>query len=265
MKKTVMMLSMSLLTSLLAAEDIIKNFNDEWDGAKKLEIEKIDGKEVITIEGDERIFSKKFYPAALGKTYTLSGNFRSLGKNPSRLFFGFDCYDKNKKYIYPENSNIITDSETVLVKDCKIGDKEIYIKSNSKWRKNCYVAFNVKKDYSDLPNFSTRLKVKKIETEDDMMKLVLSSALHKAYSVGTKIRAHVNTFGPHVYTVRRGAGIPFGKWQLCKDSAQLAAPGQAGWKYLQTGTAYFKILILVNYGKKKDEKLALMDIKLEIE
>ena len=172
-------------------------------------------------------------------------------------------YDKNKKCIHPKNSNAILGSETALVKDCNSGDNVIYIKTNSKWRKNCHVAFNVKDDFSDLPNFTVRRHVKKVDIDGDIMKLTLNNSLRKSYPAGTKIRAHKNTFGSKLYTAIQGAKMP-AKWKLYKGTAQLASPGQAGWKYLRPGTAYVKIILFANYAKKNDEKLALSDLKMEV-
>lgn len=232
-----------------------------WSG--KIKYENIDSKLCGVIDNKSSITSKKLVPVEAGKKYTLSGTFKSLGKVSSKVYYGFICYDKNKKQIVPQHSNVIIGSGTMLAQACKKGDKILVIKANKKWKKNHIVAFDVKDDFSDLPNRKLAFKIAKIVPKGENMELELTAPVSKAYPAGTKLRAHTYACGYYIYTTICGPYIP-NTWKTYSGTAVLAKPGQMSHQLLRPGTAFVRVVILPNYGKKKDEKLALKDLKLTV-
>ena len=88
--------------------------------------------------------------------YTLSGWFKSVGKEPSNLCFGFMCFDADKRLIAPEQVAIIGATETTLCEDCKKEDTLIKVAHAFKWKEDprACIAFDVDDSgkYADLPN-----------------------------------------------------------------------------------------------------------------
>lgn len=245
-----------------ASAKALQILKKEWNGAIKCE--KIDGKLCAVVDNKKNITSKKFTPIKAGKKYILSGSFKSLGKAKSKVYYGFICYDKKKRQISTLHSNVILGSATTLAKACKKGDKVLVLKANKKWKKGNYViAFNVKDDFSDLPNRNIAYKISKVIPKGANIELQLPRALKKTYPAGTKVRMHTSSYGSYVYTAVVGAAMPK-TWKSYKKSASLAKPGQMGWQYLRPGTAYVRVIILPNYRKKKDEKIAFKDLKLQV-
>ena len=247
--------------TLLKWDTDAKNLQKEWSG--KIKYETIDGKMSAVVDNGSYITSKKYIPVEAGKKYVLTGNFKSLGESLSKVYYGFICYDKNKKRITTLSANVILDSGTTLAQECKKGDKTLIIKANNKWKKGYGVVFNAKDDFSDLPNREIAYKIIKVVPKDGNMELELSAPVKKAYPAETKVRMHTSKYGSYLYTAIAGAMVPK-SIKAYSGTASLAKPGQIGWSYLRPGTAFVKLVILPNYGKKKDEKLLYNDLTLKV-
>ena len=258
-----------IATGVNAEEKTLYDWSDdaavlkkEWSG--KITYEKIDGKLCGVTTSRSYIKSKKFFPVEAGRKYTLSGDFKGLGQEKSKVYFGFMTYDKNKKYIAHYHSNVILGSDTTLVKACKKGSKSLVVKANKKWKKNFTVAFNVKDDFSDLPNRDVLYKIFKVTPKEDGNMLVeLTKPVNKDYPEETKVRAHTSAYGTYTYTAIAGSKLS-SDWKSYKGTATLAVPGKMSHKLFRPGTAFVKILMLPNYGKKKDAKMAFKDLTLKV-
>ncbi|MBR1965989.1 MAG: hypothetical protein IKA22_05215, partial [Lentisphaeria bacterium] len=85
--------------------------------------------------------------------YKFSG--KLIGNDGGKATVGLSFYDIAKRKIYPSQVNAVVNTETELLKAVKKGDTAFIVKDASKWRKPAsapIVAFNAKKDCSDLPN-----------------------------------------------------------------------------------------------------------------
>jgi len=257
-----------MASGLIAGEETLLKWDADaaslkktWNG--KIKYEDADGKLCGIVDDRSYITSKKIMPVEVGKKYILTGTFKSLGEAPSRVYYGFICYDKNKKSILTYHSNVILNSGTTLAQECKKGDKTLLIKANKNWAKNYIIAFNAKDDFSDLPNREVIFKIVKVVPKGENMELELSKPVSKAYSAGTKVRAHTSACGSYIYTTLVGAPMPK-DWKTYSKTATVGKPGQMGWQTLRPGTAFVRIIILPNYSKKKDEKLAFKDLTLKV-
>jgi hypothetical protein len=257
-----------MASGLIAGEETLikwgadaETLKKEWIG--KIKYEDLDGKLSGVVDNQNTITTKQFIPIEAGKKYMLSGTFKSLGEEKSKIYYGFICYDKKKQHVVNYHSNVILGSATTLAQECKKGDKALVIKTNKKWKKGLWVAFNAKDDFSDLPNRESFYRITEVVTKGKDMELKLSVPIKKVYPAGTKVRAHSSKYGTYLYTTIVGAAMP-NIWKTYSKSAVLAKSGQMGWQYFRPGTAFVKIVIRPNYGKKKDEKIAFTDLSLKV-
>lgn len=183
---------------------------------------------------------KKFIPINPDSTYTLTCYMRSLDpKQPASGYMGLYMYDKNKKLISIDTVFAYAGTESELTMPATKGTKEIVIKNNAKclkykvWK----VAFNVKDNYADLPNFDLSPRVQTIISDGDNLKLTLFSSLKKDYKVGTKIRLHSPWSMPFYWAAK---GWMTGEWKkfsiTLKGIASSNIPKDKFWK----GTKYVK-------------------------
>jgi hypothetical protein len=248
---------------LLEWSDDAAVLKKEWSG--KIKYEKIDEKLCGVTEDKSYIISRKFFPVEAGKKYTLSGTFKSMGEEKSKVYYGFMTYDNKKRYIATYHSNIVAGSATVLAQPCKKGDKTLVVKANGKWKNRTVnaVAFNAKDDLSDLPNREIAYRIIKVTPKEDNMEIELSSSVKKAYPADTKVRAHTHAYGSYLYTTICGLTLGV-NWKTFDGTATLAAPGKMSHKLFRPGTAFVKVLLMPNYSKKKDAKMAFKDLTLKV-
>ncbi|MFA6716629.1 MAG: hypothetical protein WC082_09040 [Victivallales bacterium] len=259
-----------MANGLIAGEELVKWGADaealkkEW--GSKIEFQEMDGKLCGVVDSKAFITGKSFIPVEAGKKYVLSGTFKSLGTKPSKVYYGFRCYCKDKKEIWSSNSNVVLDSATTLAAECNKGDKKIVIKANKKWKPRYAAAFNVKDDFSDLPNRETSSRIVKITPQGEngeTMEVELSKPVNKSYPAGTQVRAHSTGYGTYIYTAICGSLIP-AEWKTYTSAASIAEPGKMSHKLLRPGTAFVRIIILPNYSKKSDGKMAFTDLTLKV-
>jgi hypothetical protein len=124
------------------------------------------------------------FPIKPEKSYELSGNFKVAGSN-SPLVLGLFLYDQNKRRINQCNIRSIKNTETELNAPCKKGDKVIYVKNASRWRKKGYcVAFEPEKG---LPNFKVSSRISSISQSDGNWTIKLRAPCPFTYPAGTKV------------------------------------------------------------------------------
>ncbi len=232
-----------------------------WEG--QIKYENIDGEFCGVSNSGSMIITKELIPVNAVEKYVLSGTFKSLGEEPSKVFYGFRSYDKNKRHITVINALFIPGSATTLAQACKKGDKMVVIKANKKWGKNQAIAFDVNDDFSDLPNYKVD-RIKEIVTNGDNLELQLANPVPDSYPAGTKVRAHIPHLGSYLYTTVCGVKMPK-TWKNFSANATLGKPKMkmSDRNCFYPGTAYVKVFINPNYGKKKDAKLAFKNLTLK--
>ena len=134
------------------------------------------------------------------------------------------------------------------------------MKDASKWKKANFtlVAFNTKKDLSDLPNNAMSPIIDKVEQKNGMWEVMLKSPMTKAYPAGTAIRqqTHGSTY---MYT---GAGYASTPQDWKEFSGKVKGIAKSGTPYNQwwAGTKKAKIVIFSLDGKPVE--MEFKDIKL---
>ena len=113
--------------------------------------------ERLLVKGQTMMVSKKFFDIVPGKMYKIELEGKRVGSISTPVYFGFDQYLANgKRLVRRENVDIVPGTECTLAKEIKKGDSVVYLdKDAGKWKKlgHTYLAVNVKKDQSDLPNY----------------------------------------------------------------------------------------------------------------
>lgn len=210
------------------------------------------------------IISSEMIPVDMNKTYTLSSWMRSLDKKfPASAYMGLYMYDKNKTSITTKNVLAYPKTATVLAKAALKGAKKLWVDKNPKCLKHKYsaIAFKVKENYEDLPNFDVSSQTDKILKKEEMYEFLLKKPLKKSYPVGTHVRLHSPWRMPF-YSAASG-WIP-AKWKkfsvTIKGEAQKGIPENK----FRKGTKYVRVFVWFgNWNRKPKKKARLLvdDIK----
>ncbi len=222
---------------------------------------------VFTCKGTSMgVFSDKTFPVESGKKYKISGKFRAKpGAEPTALYFGYVPYDAKNVTVSSASVSCIPKTETELVKAAKIGDTVLSVKDASKWNMKAnfgVVAFNVKPDFSDLPNMEIVAAVPgKIENKNGVWEVTLKTPLKKAYAEGTKIRQQTHG-ATYIYNGATGRKTS-ADWQsfsgIISSHAKTGNPSSQWWP----GTKSARIMMYMNYGAKGAPETEFKDIVVE--
>jgi hypothetical protein len=193
-------------TAKANAEDL-KKFS--W----KPQLMKVDGKDVFATRPKgtwQRFVLKKKIKVDPAKKYVISVKLKQTGEKPVKVWIGFVPTTEKGRFIAPANVCNSNASMTTLAESAVKGTKTIKVKDASKWKKgrHYYIAFNAKKDMSDLPNFGLSSMISKIEQNT----ITLTSPLKKAYPADTQVRQH-RSGGTYVYT--KSGDVPK-EWKVWK-------------------------------------------------
>ncbi len=186
--------------------------------------------------------------------YKFSG--RLVGNEGGKATVGLSFFDISKRKIYPSQVNAVANTETELVNPVKRGDTVVIVKDASKWRnpqQAAIIAFNAKKDCSDLPNAFVSYYIKSIQKTDAGYAITMSRPVAGNYKAGTLVRQHHdggwNNLGIAPQNITAG-GTPL------KGEAKRAL-NSGLWNRVWPGAAYAKVYIIAS------KKAALKDMKLE--
>jgi hypothetical protein len=186
------------------------------------------------------------------KKYQVSLKVKQFGEKPAYVYIGFIPLDAKGRSISPQQGfNNTKGSATVLAADVAKGAKSLTVKDASKWKKGKadFVAFNVKADMSDIPNFEVAGAISKIEKTGDVYTINFPKALNKAYPAGTKVRQHTSG-GTFIYT--KSKNVPK-EWTVWKG-----LPVQG--KILRKATTIRPMILVKN---TEDSGVAFTDLVVE--
>ncbi|MBQ7696635.1 MAG: hypothetical protein IJT50_16110 [Lentisphaeria bacterium] len=144
--------------------------------------------------------------------YKLSVEYRKVpgSKSEGRFYCGPTNFDAQGREISCDSLFPVAGSETTLVTPVKVGDRIVRIKNGSKWQvKYGRIAFNVKNDLSDLPNFDL-LRFSAIKPIGFVWEVTLSAPAPKAYPEGTAVRNHLDGAS---YRYLVGNAVPGDQWK----------------------------------------------------
>lgn len=154
--------------------------------------------EAMSISHKIVIFSMAtpYIPVDPAKKYRLSGKFRlakPLAAKPGKLKFGIQTYDQNKRPVLGAHTTVINRTATTLVSAAEYGKRTVTIADGKGWRivpNFSHIAFNVKDDFSDLPNRNVVAVTSVKLLPDGKAELQLKEPLREFYPAGSKVRMH---------------------------------------------------------------------------
>lgn len=203
----------------------------------------------------------KYIPIEDGKIYTYKVSLRTLDeKLPASGYMGFYLYDAKKRSMTFRNVSILKNSESEVV-SAKKGDKFLIIKKMADFKrfKRFIVAFNIKKDFSDIPNFDISPSVSKlVDNGDGNLRIELRTPLKKDYPSGTLTRFH-SPYGAPLYGLASG-WMPSGDGKECVAVLKgiHSTPGASGAKFWK-GTKYARPFVWFgNYNRKPQKGAKLL-------
>lgn len=79
---------------------------------------------------------------------------KNIGEKPTRVFFGYALYTKEKKIIDTKSNPYNYKNKVLKIVSAEPGSTSIIVDTEPEWRKGSVVALNAKEDLSDFPNRS---------------------------------------------------------------------------------------------------------------
>ena len=187
-------------------------------------------------------------------------SFETKGINsPLHLYAGFIGFDENFQEISDPMVSCNPGSFTKLVKELSNQSKTIKVENVTQFSKGSVkIALFAKKHGKDLPNRNLHdIEIEDINFDDNELILKNHISLLKKIPVGTGIRIHNGVY--HYYKYPGCYGVsPKDNWQKLQGvitGFQTTNNDHFTWR---NGTKYAKIIFLINYEDKNDEKLTLI-------
>ena len=187
-------------------------------------------------------------------------SFETKGINsPLPLFVGFIGYDENFQEITDSMVSYFPETFTKLTEELTNQSTNIKVKNVSKFSKGFFkIAFFTKKNCEDIPNKNLfDINIKNINLEENEIILKHPIKIFDKIPIGTGIRIHQNLTYFFKYPVCFNF-YPNDNWNILNGvitSFQTQNDDQNSWR---NGTKYAKIVFLVNYEDKNDEKITLI-------
>lgn len=263
---TVLSAAFAVCVSAQTEKSWIADKPSDWIPLPKQVLSVNDG--VLTATGSVRLFSNA-YPVDSSKTYTISAEIRQTAGMPRNVYVGFVPLDAKGDPISFAKVSVKKGTETALSRSVKKGDKEIWIKVNKKWDpmssivgRSDVIAWNVKDDFSDLPNSNiSYCGIADVETVGNEMKVTLVRPFSASVPAGTKIRCHND--GGFMYSA--GYGVP-GRNEFKRFEGSAKGMLEVGYsaKSWPKGTKKCHILLLLNWGGQKNGKTEFRNVKLTV-
>lgn len=267
MNKLVMTMAMVMTIAMVSAqENLIKNGDagegiKGWkgitkvvDGGKSEQCFEVDNMQMVTY-----IPMISIDPKA---SYNLSASFKSGNSKVNNVCLGLRFFDQKGRFIPASAVTPVKDSETVMTKAAKKGEKTVFVKDASAWMplvkiKRAQIVFEVDDSgaYNDLPNNSF-IYVDAIEKDGEGYKLTLQKPLPKEMPVNTKVRCH-SQLAHYMYAVRFKKNLK--EWTTfggdIKSEIASGSPANAIWR----GAKFARVVILANWGQRNAGEVLLID------
>ncbi len=175
-----------------------------------------------------------------------------------KVLVGVKGFDADGRYLAARNCNPCGSFGTSsLLKNAVKGEAFIYLADNGKdWLslKDKVIAFNIKADTSDLPNFDLSPLVTAAEQSEGGFKLFFAAGLERDYPAQTPVRVH--NLGGYQY---------FGVFEYEEDQVDEWLPFNVTFvaRNLRPGTVTFQPVI-IGRGQVAEQSFRFKDISLSI-
>ncbi len=155
----------------------------------------------LVIKGITSILESKKKLLVSDCTFSASCKVSNVGETPVKIYLGYTLYDKNRKKIDNRNYPYASSPRNLTVLASEVGSDKIIVDSMEQWRKDCFIAYEIKDDFTDIP-FSPLLKERVVEMKqlpDGTAEITLQSPLTESLEKGTSIRIN-GPGGQYLYT-----------------------------------------------------------------
>jgi hypothetical protein len=219
----------------------------------------------FTCRGPATIRGGELITVDPNKRYELTGWFRSVGAEPSKICFGYALFDADKKPITAEQVSVVLRTETTLFAPCKKEDTVLKVAAGAHWQPNAQACVAFEADdsgkYNDLPNRSlSPLGIAKVEAKDDCWQVVLKAPCGRDCPAGTKVREHLS--GPaYLFAAAAGQVVP-ATWTQSTGYVYGVATAGAGSTLWWPGTKYARVVILLNYGQDNNHSVLVSAVSV---
>ena len=231
-------------TTFIASDDTIKRPCFERYGALTLQ-------------------STEFIEVDHNCTYELSGLFKSMSTNLSKLHFGIACYDKDKSAIAIDWVNHTTNTRTTLAQQLANGDTVVKLTSVANWVVGTQGAEDHTKTMAifnrpgfenyQLPSSCDRY----LNVDTSANTITLKTAWNRGtIPAGTNV-ANTRSGSTFNYIAYAGGTVP-NTWT--KYSATISGGAIGNDTKFRYGTRYIKILFLMNYSQDSTYGTRFTDI-----
>lgn len=206
----------------------------------------------FTCRGPATIRGAELITVDPNKRYQLTGWFRSVGSEPSKICFGYALFDADKKPISADQVSVLLRTETTLSAACKKEDTALKIAKGANWQPNAQACVAFETDdsgkYNDLPNRKlSPLGIVKVEAKEDCWEVVLKAPCGRDCPAGTKVREHL-AGPPYLFAAAVGQAVP-ATWTQSTGYVYGMATAGAGSTLWWPGTKYARVVLLLNYGQ----------------
>ena len=263
MKKVFCALLLSAVAAVVPGEEYQLGASS-WESLKNTS----EKEGTLVVAGNTMLKSKEFYPVDPAKTYKLSATVRNAdGSTPASLFIGFMPATADKKFVSAVMMTPVTTAAGELAAACDSKDTVLKIKpdAGANWdpgKQGWSVAFDAKKDLSDLPNRNLTLRIKSVETKDGICEVTLASPAGFKREAGTPVRVHSGG-GSFMYPVSAGKPAPAAWTTLSGTVKGVKETGYANNLWPKPATLC-QVMILANWDNPKSS-IELKDVKLSVE
>ena len=244
-----------------ASNSIKIDSKNAWNDFETLKIIDSQKGNFQAIAGANKLVSNDVVSIDKEKIYRLKGDFKAVGTD-AKVHFGLIYKNGNGQIIKSTQIANIPGTETIVTRDAKKGDTEIYVADAKKWVKSPRViATNVKDDFSDLPNFATISNISNIEQiTDNEWKISFSKPINLNLLQSCKVRQHAS--GAYNYA----AGIidvPADKWVTASGVISGYAVNGMPRQHFGAGVEQVQIVLLTNWSNKSDATILMRNISFE--
>ena len=240
----------------------------QWqsDSLKVVEPGRRPGEKTFSLAAPAMRVLSQAVPVNPSRRYRLSGWLRSgAADNLSISCFGLVMQDARGRNILKSNVDAVPRSDTALLQTAKKGAMELTIKDGANWEKRrsvrTMVAFNVKPEFADLPNFELSPIVTRVRKAGDGASCIvtLSKPLEKEYPAETPVRQH--RYGEFFYGGIAYSRVPAQWTRFTAEIGGMAVPGAPAGKFW-ANTKAVRVMLMSDAARKGAE-LQFSDIIFE--
>ncbi len=233
MKRFFSLIAVFLITGIVVADSQVLDKPGDWVRASMFN----DGVGKLSGKGYRFLETSAMMPIVSGTQYTVSAEVRGESGKVEICSINLALYDAQKKLISTYSVYSVKNTETALVAEAPAGSDTVKIKDGANWKTSGYIAFDVKSDFSDLPNRNT-MEIKSVEKNE----IILKKPLEKTWPADTAVRQH--KWGQLWLGHDAAVKSPGGEWTKISGVINgIVSKGVVKSGQFWPGAAFFRVII----------------------